>query len=354
MRPANRPEGFPADAALPGGGRNRLKQPRPEEGADPQFRVDVLRGLVGFDRRLPARWFYDRRGSELFEEITALPEYYPTRTEVQILEQAASSIAQRVGPGRSVIEFGSGSSTKTPILLSAIAPSVYVPIDISGDFLEASSAALGRRFPELPIRAVAGDFTRPLVLPDEINRRPRLGFFPGSTLGNFDPGEAVDLLRSMAATLGQDAMLLIGLDQIKDPAVLGPAYNDAAGVTAAFNLNLLHRINRELSATIPVDAFEHHAFWNDDCARIEMHLRATRDVSFTVESQSFVMNAGETIHTENSHKYGRREAGLLLRAGGWTPVAQWSDEKGWFSVILASEGCGSRASAGEVRANNLL
>jgi L-histidine Nalpha-methyltransferase len=309
-------------------------------GEDPEFRADVLKAFAGPARHLQARWFYDYRGSELFEAITDQPEYYLTRTERDILKQAALPIATRVGAGRSLVEFGAGSSTKTPILLSAIDPSVYVPIDISGEFLEKSASLITQQFPGLPVRAVAGDFTGPLVLPDEINRRPRLGFFPGSTLGNFTPKEAVDLLRNMAATLGRDAMLLVGLDRIKSPNVLIPAYNDAAGVTAAFNLNVLHRINRELSGTIPIDAFQHLAMWNEIEARIEMHLEATRDIQFKVGSDRFVMMAGETIHTENSHKYGTRDASLLLRAGGWTPVEQWQDPDGLFSVILAAEGAG--------------
>lgn len=312
-------------------------------GGDPQFRADVLKAFAGPERHLPARWFYDYRGSELFEAITDLPEYYLTRAERDILNQAVPSIAARVGPGRSVVEFGSGSSTKTPILLSAIDASVYVPIDISGKFLEESASVIRQRFPGMPVRVVAGDFTRPLVLPDEINRRLRLGFFPGSTLGNFTPSEAVDLLRNMVATLGRDAMLLVGLDRIKSPNVLIPAYDDAAGVTAAFNLNVLHRINRELSGTIPIDAFRHLVIWNEVEARIEMHLEATRDIQFKVGPDRFVMRAGQTIHTENSHKYGTRDASLLLRAGGWTPVEQWQDPHGLFSVILATESAGLSA-----------
>ncbi|MGC1301197.1 MAG: L-histidine N(alpha)-methyltransferase [Caulobacteraceae bacterium] len=305
---------------------------------DPAFRADVLSGLARERRAIPPRWFYDHRGSALFEAITNVAEYYPTRTERAILQAAAPEIAGLVGPGRSVVEFGSGSSSKTPLLLSAIAPAVYVPIDISGAFLREAVAGLALAFPDLPIRPVEGDFTQPLRLPEEINRKPRLGFFPGSTIGNLSPAKAVDLLRTMAATLGQDAMLLIGIDRIKPAEILTPAYDDAAGVTAAFNLNLLERINRELGATIPVEAFRHQVRWNDAQARIEMHLEATRDVEFTVDARPFAMAAGETIHTENSFKYGPRDASLLLRAGGWTPIADWTDPNGWFSVILAREG----------------
>ncbi|MBX9860918.1 MAG: L-histidine N(alpha)-methyltransferase [Sphingomonas sp.] len=303
--------------------------------ADPAFRADVLAGFASRPRAIPARWFYDRRGSELFEAITDLPEYYPTRTEAGILESAGPAIAQAVGPGRAVVEFGSGSSAKTPLLLRAIAPAAYVPIDISGDFLRQSSAQLAQAFPGLPVLPLEADFMHPIALPDAVAALPKLGFFPGSTIGNMIPSSSVDLLRAMRMWLGTGAMLLIGMDRIKPAEVLVPAYDDPQGVTAAFNLNLLERINRELGGTIPVGAFRHHALWNDMRARIEMHLEATRDVAFTIEGRSFAMAAGETIHTENSHKYGPRDARILLRAGGWTPIAEWSDPAENFAVILA-------------------
>ncbi len=303
--------------------------------ADAALRADVLAGLATRPRAIPARWFYDRRGSELFERITDLPEYYPTRTERGILSARAGEIAALAGPGRVVVEFGSGSSAKTPLLLGAIAPSAYVPIDISGDFLRTSAAALADVFPGLPVFPVEGDFLHPLALPAAIGDAPRLGFFPGSTIGNMGGAAAVDLLRSMARTLGSHAMLLIGVDRVKAEDILIPAYDDAAGVTAAFNLNLLHRINRELDGDIPVDAFRHRALWNDPASRIEMHLEAMRDIAFTVAGQRFAMTAGETIHTENSHKYGERDAHLLLRAGGWTPLGEWTDAAGLFALILA-------------------
>lgn len=303
--------------------------------ADPAFRADVLAGLERRPRAIPARWFYDRRGSELFEAITDLPEYYPTRTERSILETACPEVAQIAGAGRAVVEFGSGSSTKTPILLKAVAPSVYVPIDISGDFLRESSRVLADQFPELLVLPFEADFMRPLALPKTIADTPKLGFFPGSTIGNMIPLMAVDLLKAMRASLGIGAMLLIGMDRIKDPAVLVPAYDDAQGVTAAFNMNLLERINRELDADVPVEAFRHKAVWNDDRARIEMHLEAQRDAAFTIEGRPFDIAAGETIHTENSHKYGSRDARILLRSGGWTPIREWTDPAGLFSLYLA-------------------
>jgi dimethylhistidine N-methyltransferase len=303
--------------------------------ADPAFRADVIDGLTRRPRAIPARWFYDHRGSELFEAITELPEYYPTRTETALLRSVADEIAERVGPGRAMVEFGSGSSTKTPIMLQAIDPSAYVPIDISGDFLRESSRALSERFPGLPVFPVEADFMKPIALPAQVRDLPKLGFFPGSTIGNMIPLSSTDLLRAMRTSLGQGAMLLIGMDRIKDTSVLERAYDDAAGVTAQFNLNLLERINRELDGTIPVRAFRHRAIWNDDRARIEMHLEAERDVLFTVEGRPFEMAAGETIHTENSHKYGPRDARLLLRSGGWTPIAEWTDPDDQFALYLA-------------------
>lgn len=304
-------------------------------GADPAFRADVLAGLAMRPRAIPARWFYDRRGSELFEAITELPEYYPTRTETALLAAHSDEVANIAGPGRAVVEFGSGSSAKTPHLLAAVRPSAYVPIDISGEFLRVSAAALAEDFPKLKIQPIEADFTRPIDPPAGIATLPKLGFFPGSTIGNMVARTAVNLLRAMVETLGQGAMLLIGMDRVKSPDILIPAYDDAQGVTAAFNLNLLHRINRELGGDVPVDAFRHRAIWNDDYARIEMHLEAVRDVRFTVGGQSFAMAAGETIHTENSHKYGPRDARLLLRAGAWTPIREWTDAEGMFALILA-------------------
>ena len=316
-----------------------MLKPEGEDGlrslTDPAFRADVLAGLERRPRAIPARWFYDRRGSELFEAITDLPEYYPTRTETAILETICPTLRDLVGPGRAVVEFGSGSSTKTPVVLRCVSPSAYVPIDISGDFLRESSRVLAAQFPELTVLPFEADFLKPLTLPAAVADSPKLGFFPGSTIGNMTPAMACDLLRAMRASLGEGAMLLIGMDRVKDERVLVPAYDDAAGVTAAFNLNLIERINRELDGTLPPDAFRHRAIWNDDRARIEMHLEAVRDIAFTVDGRHFTMAAGETIHTENSHKYGPRDARILLRTGGWTPVVEWTDPDGLFAVYLA-------------------
>lgn len=311
-----------------------LRNPTPD-GFDPAFREDVLAGLAQQQKVLPSRWLYDSRGSELFEAITELPEYYATRAETSILAGRAGEIAALSGKGRVVVEFGSGSSTKTPHLLRAIAPSAYVPIDISGEFLRESACRLARGFPGLAVLPVEADFTAAVALPAQLSGKAALGFFPGSTIGNLVPGAAVDLLRSMRLTLGTRSQLLIGMDLVKDRERLLAAYDDKQGVTAAFNLNLLARINRELGADIPLEAFAHSAIWNDPLARIEMHLVATRDVSFRICGRTFTMWRGETIHTENSHKYDARSASLLLLAGGWNPRAQWNDRDGLFSLILA-------------------
>ena len=305
------------------------------DGVSTAFRAEVLDGLAQEPKAVPSRWFYDVEGSRLFEEITRLPEYYPTRAETEILQSSGDDLRRLIAPGRAVIEFGSGSSVKTPLLLRCIEPTAYVPLDISGDFLRASAAELSRSFPDLPIHPVEADFTKPVRLPEEIVELPPLGFFPGSTIGNMVARTAVDLLRSMRQTLGPDSLLLIGMDLIKDVAVLEAAYDDAEGVTAEFNLNLARRINRELGGTIPLDKLRHIARWNDTYARIEMHLEATEAIAFEVSGRPFSMTEGETIHTENSHKFDRRSQYTLLLAGGWTPIERWLDSEERFSLILA-------------------
>jgi len=305
---------------------------------DPQttaFRDDVLAGLSAPIPAIPARWLYDRRGSELFDEITRLSSYYPTRTETKLLADIMTDVAARVPRGAAVVEFGAGSQTKTPLLLEAIAPAAYVPVDISGDYLEQSAAELQQRFPKLEVIPVVADFARPFGLPGGIEHLPRLGFFPGSTIGNFVPRSGTDLLRQFRSLLGEGAQLLIGLDRVKPVERLIAAYDDPEGVTAQFTLNLLTRINRELDGDIPVEAFRHEARWNDILSRIEIHLVATRDVSFSVSGRQFTFARGSSIHAENSHKYGPRGARLMLLAGGWTPVAEWSDPAQDFSIVLA-------------------
>jgi dimethylhistidine N-methyltransferase len=307
-----------------------------DDGVDRAFRADVLTGLSAPQKAIPARWFYDRAGSELFEQITLLPEYYPTRIETGLLRDHGRDIAAEVGAGRVVVEFGSGSSVKTPLLLRHVDASAYVPIDISGDFLRQSSAELAAKFPGLAVIPVEANFMLPVTLPAVLQHRPTLGFFPGSTIGNLVPASAVDLLRSMRETLGARAQLLIGFDLVKPISQLVAAYDDAQGVTAQFNLNLLTRINRELGGDMPVGRFRHVACWNADWQRIEMHLEAVADIEFTVSGTRFAMRKRETIHTENSHKYMPDQARLLLQASGWSPVAQWTDAASAFLVMLAA------------------
>ncbi|WP_028969806.1 L-histidine N(alpha)-methyltransferase [Sphingomonas sp. URHD0057] len=299
------------------------------------FRRDVLAGLAQYIPAIPARWLYDRRGSELFDAITRLPAYYPTRTETALLHTVMPEIAARIRSGSAVVEFGAGSAAKTPILLEATAPEAYVPVDISGEYLEQSAAEIQRRFPAVGVIPVTADFARPFTLPDAISGLPKLGFFPGSTIGNFVPRSAIDLLRQFRDLLGVGAQLLIGMDRVKPVERLIAAYDDLEGVTAEFNLNLLTRINREIDGTIPIDAFRHEARWNDMLSRIEMHLVATRDVEFMVSGERFRFGQGASIHTENSHKYELRGGRLLLLAGGWTPVSEWTDDGGDFAIVLS-------------------
>ena len=305
------------------------------ERVDPAFREDVLAGLSAPIPAVPARWLYDRRGSELFDEITRLPSYYPTKTETTLLKQILPDVASRVPSGTAIVEFGAGSATKTPLLLEAVRPAVYVPVDISGDYLRESAAEIAGLFSSIRVEPVVADFARPFELPESISAFPKLGFFPGSTIGNFVPRTATDLLRSFRDLLGVGSQLLIGMDRVKPINRLLAAYDEPEGVTAAFNLNLLERINRELDGDIPLDAFRHEARWNDILSRIEMHLVATRDVSFTAAGRRFSFVARSSIHTENSHKYGPRGSRVLLLAGGWTPIAEWNDPAGDFAVILS-------------------
>ena len=312
-----------------------LATAKAENLADPAFRADVIAGLAEPIPAIPARWLYDRRGSELFDAITRLPSYYPTRTETALLTSIMPEIDALSADNCAVVELGSGSSTKTPLLLRGIEPKSYVPVDISGDYLRESAARVDEEFPSIEVFPVEADFTKPFTLPPEVADLPKLGFFPGSTIGNFVPRSATDLLRHFRDILGTGARLLIGMDRVKPVERLLAAYDEPEGVTAKFNLNLLDRINRELGADIPVDAFRHQARWNDILSRIEMHLVATRDVAFAIDGQAFAFAKGASIHTENSHKYGARGGRVLLLAGGWTPIAEWTDEAGDFALILA-------------------
>jgi L-histidine Nalpha-methyltransferase len=307
-----------------------------------EFAIDVLAGLTSSPKRLPPKYFYDSVGSALFERITELPEYYPTRTEIGILREHAQDIATLVPAGAALIEFGSGSSTKTRIILSAV-PSLkaYVPVDISAEFLRDQTAALRREYPAIAMLPIAADFSRPFALPPAIAKMPRVGFFPGSTIGNFEPHEAAAFLRHAGSILGPGASFIVGVDLVKDAQVLQRAYNDSAGVTAQFNLNLLARINRELGAKFNLACFEHHAFFNRERSRIEMHLASLKRQRVKLLGECIELRAGETIHTENSYKYSIESFGAMARGAGWTPTAVWTDAESRFSVHALRKQLGS-------------
>jgi len=304
-----------------------------DDEAAPAFATAVLAGLSKRQKMLPCEFFYDARGSELFEAITALPEYYPTRTETAILTQYAPEIAAGTPPGAVLVEFGSGSSVKTEILLRALKGlSAYVPVDVSSSALALARDRLIRRFPDLRVHGVEGDFRAGLALPVELAGKPRLGFFPGSTIGNFTPIKAARLLQVFARNLGHGARLIIGVDLLKDEGRLVSAYDDAAGVTAAFNLNLLERANRELGADFDLASFAHKAIFNRSLGRIEMHLVSRTRQSVSLLGRSFDFVPGETIHTENSHKYTVAGFHNLTGGAGWIPTRVWTDADDLFSV----------------------
>lgn len=300
---------------------------------DDEFTAAVLDGLSRPQKTLPCRFFYDARGSELFEEITALPEYYPTRTETAILQAHAGEMADGVSDSSVLVELGSGSSLKTEILLAELPRScAYVPIDVSRAALDGATRRLAARFPGLDLRPIVGDFARAIVFPADLADRPKTGFFPGSTIGNLTPIEAARLLAVLRATLSPGGRLIVGVDLKKDTRRLVAAYNDKAGVTAAFNLNLLARINRELGGNFDLEGFRHEAIYNARDGRIEMHLVSRRDQTAEVAGRRFRFRKGETIHTENSYKYTVRQFQDLARASGWLPARVWTDAGNLFSV----------------------
>jgi dimethylhistidine N-methyltransferase len=312
--------------------RSRRTQPQVAEISE--FETDVVDGLAASPKRVAAKYFYDDAGSQLFEDITEQPEYYPTRSEIGILRRHAADIARLVPQGAALVEFGSGSSKKARILLRALpALAAYVPVDICGEMIEREATELRRDFPDLQVLPVTADITQKFALPEAAKAAPvRVGFFPGSTIGNFEPHEAASFLRNAAKILGQGAVLIVGADLIKDANVLNAAYNDGAGVTARFNLNLLARVNRELGGTFNLDLFEHHAFYNRERNRVEMHLASLKRQKVKVAGDTFDFRAGETIHTENSYKYSIESLGALARGAGWQPTAVWTDEQKFFSI----------------------
>ena len=312
-----------------------LQQLHDLEPTKAEFREAVLAGLSATPKTLPCKFFYDTEGSNLFDRICELPEYYPTRTELALLAARAPDIAGLAGPRAGLVEYGSGAGIKIRLLLQALRePSLYVPVDISRSHLTQAAGSLAGDYPDLPIIPVCADYTRPFVLPAPSGVAPRrlVGFFPGSTIGNFTPLEAGNFLRNAARLLGRGSMMIVGADLPKDPTVLVAAYDDAAGVTAAFNRNLLHRINRDLDGQINPSAFRHEARWNGGESRIEMHLVSERAQTLRVGEQLFAMEAGESIHTENSYKYGLAPFGQLAAAAGYRSMATWTDADALFSL----------------------
>jgi dimethylhistidine N-methyltransferase len=297
------------------------------------FARELHAGLSLDARSISPKFFYDVAGSTLFDRICELPEYYPTRTEVRILTECAPEIAAQIGPNAEIVEFGAGSLTKVRLLLDALeSPKRYVPIDISGEHLEAAAERLRKDYPHVAVQPMVADYTMPLVLPSrEKGGGQRVGFFPGSTLGNFSPEEALAFLQ-LAQRLLRGGGLLLGVDLVKDPALLHAAYNDAQGVTAAFNLNLLRRANAELDTDFDLDGFSHAAFYNSPLRRIEMHLVSRRLQTVTLDGQRFNFEEGETIHTENSHKFTVEGLRALAVKAGFRPAAVWTDPERLFSV----------------------
>ncbi len=303
------------------------------EPAVEEFRAAVLGGLSGPQKRLPAKFFYDSEGSQLFDDICELPEYYPTRTEIGILRENAGEIAEAIGPDATLVEFGSGSSVKIRILVDALSSlSAYVPIDISRDHLVAAARALADDYEGLAVVPVCADYSGPVLLPPDLPGGRLTGFFPGSTIGNFAPTQAAAFLKQVARLLGAGSGLLIGVDLQKDAAILNAAYNDSRGVTAEFNLNILARINRELDGDFALDGFAHHACYNAARACIEMHLVSNRHQRVTIAGQPFEFQHGETIHTEDSHKYTVETFHALAAAAGWRAESVWTDADRLFNV----------------------
>ena len=312
-----------------GGDPRRSRRPR--ELASP-FRQDVLEGLARPQKALPPKYFYDAAGSQLFERICRLDEYYPTRVELSITKRHLADMARFAGNGCALLEYGSGESLKTRLLIRALRPSVYIPVDISADALRGAVARLGGEFSWLTVTPVVGDFSRPIELPPFPGRARRVIYFPGSTIGNLTPDEAHGFLKMSRAQVGAKGAMIVGVDLKKDANVLHAAYNDAKGVTAAFNLNLLARINRELGGDFDVKRFAHYAFYNPLAGRIEMHLVAREAQTANIGEYRFAFERGESIHTENSYKYTVAEFAALAERAGFRAVKLWLDPRSLFSV----------------------
>lgn len=303
-------------------------------GAD-EFLTDVIEGLSRPSKTLPCKYFYDETGSKLFDQVCDVPEYYPARAETALMQASAHEMAKAIGSGAEVIEYGSGASKKVRILLDALeAPAAYVAVDISKEFLLQSTKSLALDYPALALHVLCADFTKPFDLPADVvaSGRRAVGYFPGSTIGNFDRAAAKDFLSGCVHTLGVGGGMLVGVDLKKEKRILDAAYNDSQGVTEAFNLNLLVRINRELNGDFDLDQFEHVSFYNEDEGRIEMHLESKAEQQVALGGRLFDFKQGERIHTEYSYKYDIEGFRNLATAAGFTPVNAWTDEDQLFSV----------------------
>lgn len=298
------------------------------------MKAEVLEGLKEAKKRISPKFFYDERGSVLFERITELPEYYPTRTEIGILAANRREIAEAVGDEVMLIEYGSGSSAKIRILLESLRPSAYVPVDISRDHLVDAAQQIDDDYAWLSVLPTCADYTRAFELPRTGSGDRRLAFFPGSSVGNFEPGDAVNFLGEVRSVVGDSGQLLIGVDRKKDPAVLERAYDDDQGVTAAFNANVLAHINQQLEADFDLAAFEHEARYDRELGRVEMHLVSRADQVVDIGGDQVAFSAGEEIHTESSYKYHADEFDEMARLAGFEPREHWTDERNWFSVML--------------------
>jgi L-histidine Nalpha-methyltransferase len=310
------------------------------EGAlDPSLRDDVLRGLRATPKTLPPKLFYDAAGAELFERITTLPEYYLTRAELEILQRRTGEIAEITGPGAVLVEYGSGAGVKVRLLLDALdEPAAYIPVDISAVQLARVAEEIRAEYSHVPVHPVCADYTRPLDIPALHPRRRRLAFFPGSTIGNFHPTEAAAFLHRIRNTLGHDGALVLGVDRVKDAAILNAAYNDAEGVTEAFNLNMLRRLNRDLAADFDLTRFAHRAFFNERAGRVEMHLESLVRQTVTVAGERFTFEQGETIWTESSYKYDEVALETLVTSATFTTTRLWTDsaERFWVGYFTAT------------------
>jgi len=298
------------------------------------FRDAVINGLSSDQKFIPAKYLYNERGSRLFDKICEQPEYYPPSVERRMLAQLKEEIASLTGTGRILLEPGAGNAAKVRLILDALRPAAFVPMDISFDYLKSATRKLVKEYPWLPVHAACVDYTHSLPIPEQVPAGPRLLFFPGSSLGNFDPQEAGDFLAMARDTVREDGMLLIGVDTKKNESLLNAAYNDAAGVTAEFNLNLVHRMRNELDVDCNLDSFEHQAFYNADAGRIEMHLVSKRKQELRINGHRFSLDAGESLHTENSYKYLPEEFISLASSSGFQEIKHWVDSDGLFAIYL--------------------